>query len=448
MTRRPRASALLCAALLVLASVCTVAARAAGTAERKTSAEARQAELRERIRALKNELAKTESRRGEARDALRESEAAISDANRKLRDLARKQQATRTRLASALDERGRTEAEIGAERGRLADLVRAQYLASRQRPWQLLLSGENPNEVGRNLVYLGYFARARQSALARLEQSTQRLAALADAERERAEELARIAAEQDRERQTLEREKQRRMVTLQKVSDQVRAQRKEVGALERDAARLNGLIARLSKMIADEEEKRAHARREAARRTAQQQAAARKAEEKRAGPSGAAGSAAVAASRPDTPMPQDQEPDDEPWVDNGIRFAATRGKLRLPVHGEIVGRYGQARAESKMNWKGVFIGAPQGTEVRAIAAGRVVFADWLRGFGNLLIVDHGDQYLSIYGGNEAMYKQAGQAVKSGEPIATVGATGGADRTGLYFEMRHRGEPFDPLGWVR
>jgi septal ring factor EnvC (AmiA/AmiB activator) len=101
-----------------------------------------------------------------------------------------------------------------------------------------------------------------------------------------------------------------------------------------------------------------------------------------------------------------------------------------------------------MEAKGVFIRAPQGQPVRAIARGQVVYADWMRGFGNLLIVDHGENYLSIYANNESLLKELGDAVAPGEPIATTGSSGGNQETGLYFEMRHLGRAFDPLSWVK
>ena len=128
-------------------------------------------------------------------------------------------------------------------------------------------------------------------------------------------------------------------------------------------------------------------------------------------------------------------------------FDQLRGKLRLPVRGELTGRFGAPRGGTGMTLKGVFIRAAEGQPVRAIAAGQVVFADWMRGFGNLLIVDHGEKYLSVYANNESLLKQVGDPVAAGEPIATVGATGGSEQSGLYFELRHLGKPFDPLTWV-
>jgi septal ring factor EnvC (AmiA/AmiB activator) len=129
-------------------------------------------------------------------------------------------------------------------------------------------------------------------------------------------------------------------------------------------------------------------------------------------------------------------------------FARLRGLLRLPVRGELIGRFGTPRERGGAGAKGVFIRAAEGDPVRAVAPGRVVYADWMRGLGNLLIVDHGESYLSIYANNEALLKRPGEAVAAGEAIATVGASGGNEETGLYFELRHLGQAFDPLRWVQ
>jgi septal ring factor EnvC (AmiA/AmiB activator) len=130
------------------------------------------------------------------------------------------------------------------------------------------------------------------------------------------------------------------------------------------------------------------------------------------------------------------------------RFSTLRGKLRLPVTGELTGRFGAPRGATGIEAKGVFIRAPEGQPVRAVAAGQVVYADWMRGFGNLLIVDHGEAYLSIYANNDALLRQVGDVVAGGETLATTGASGGNEETGLYFELRHLGKAFDPLRWVK
>jgi septal ring factor EnvC (AmiA/AmiB activator) len=123
-----------------------------------------------------------------------------------------------------------------------------------------------------------------------------------------------------------------------------------------------------------------------------------------------------------------------------------KGKLRWPVAGRISMRFGARQAGGKLVSRGVRIRAPAGAEVRAIARGRVAYADWLRGFGLLLIVDHGNNYMSLYGNNRTLYKEVGEWVKGGEVVATVGSSGGQSSDGLYLEMRKKGRPFDPGPW--
>ena len=127
-------------------------------------------------------------------------------------------------------------------------------------------------------------------------------------------------------------------------------------------------------------------------------------------------------------------------------FVTLKGRLKLPVRGELMSRFGAAREEGA-TWKGLFIRAETGEPVRAVADGRVVYADWLRGFGNLLILDHGRRYMSLYAYNDGLLRQVGDTVRSGDTIASVGQSGGAGESGLYFELRHDGRAFDPLQWV-
>ena len=127
-------------------------------------------------------------------------------------------------------------------------------------------------------------------------------------------------------------------------------------------------------------------------------------------------------------------------------FEKLRGRLKLPVGGEVANRYGAARGEGG-TWKGLFIRTPTGETVRAVADGLVVYADWLRGFGNLLILDHGNGYMSLYGYNEGLLRQVGHKVRGGDPIAHVGQADGAEESGLYFELRREGKTFDPMSWV-
>ena len=148
-------------------------------------------------------------------------------------------------------------------------------------------------------------------------------------------------------------------------------------------------------------------------------------------------------ARTEPGLRNEQVPDTTPQEGS---FASQRGKLHLPVRGNIRIKFGTKRGEGPSS-RGLFILASEGAEIKAIANGRVVWANWMRGFGNLMIVDHGSQYLTIYGNNQSLLKRAGDAVKHGDTIAYAGNSGGNEESGLYFEMRHQGRAFDPLAWV-
>jgi murein hydrolase activator len=198
-----------------------------------------------------------------------------------------------------------------------------------------------------------------------------------------------------------------------RLSRDIARQRLEIGAMQRNETRLTTLIEQLAKLVA---------RPPVATRD---KSATPRAREER-------GARNESAAEPTTAA---------------RAFSTLRGQLVLPVRGELAGRFGSQRYDSGMTWKGLFLASRPGAPVKAVAAGRVVFADWLRGFGNMLIIDHGEGYMSLYGYNETLLKQVGDEIGGGDAVATVGNTGGSGDSGLYFELRHQGKPFDPLSWV-
>lgn len=379
--------------------------------------------LQQQLGALKRQLAAAEASQTEAADALAESEAAISAANRRLRELATERRRIEDQLAVLAERNRAVGGRLGAEERELAALVRAQVVAGRREPWQLLLAGANPNQIARDTAAYAYLARERSRLISQLEDRRAEIETLAAETRARQDELEAVVLDEEKGRRQLLAEQGARKKTLARLEVQIAAQRASIGKLERDEKRLASLVERIGALLAEQE------RRERAkvRRT----------------PAPTAKAAPAAPARPAAPASADA-----PAVG---RFGALRGKLALPARGEVVGRYGAPRpaegAGTAPTWKGLLIRAPQGSEVAAVAPGQVVFAEWLRGFGNLLILDHGDGYLSVYGNNESLYKSVGERVSIGETVASVGNTGGGEAPGLYFELRHQGRPFDPLKWM-
>lgn len=384
----------LCAAALFVA---VASPPAAAQTEQKAELE----ELRNRIEALQKELEKSEVSRSEAADALRESERAISKANRRLFELANERKSVNGEISQLREQAQGLEARIASERQSLAALIHRQYLAGQPESLRLMLNRQNANETARQLHYLGYVSRARAELIGSLRSNLDRLNSLTEQVRVESDRLRQLEHEETKQKKTLEKQKRARTGVLAKAADDIARQRKEISKLKADEQRLTELIRKLAEE-AEKRRKRARLRNQ---------------------------------SLPDASA-------------NSSAFAKLKGKLRLPVIGELTNRFGQPRADSGLSWKGLFIAAKEGDVVKAIAPGEVVYADWLRGFGNLLILDHGAGYMSLYGNNEALYKRVGDQLSAGDTIAAVGNSGGNENSGLYFELRHQGRPFDPMPWVR
>ena len=367
-------------------------------------------DLKGRIEALRRDMAAAEESKTYAADQLRETESAISNANRRLHELGAERTELKAELAD-LDAQGqRLDRQAGAQQNQLARLLNRQFVGGDSDALKLLLSGRDPNQSARDKYFLTQLSRAKADLIQQLRAVAAEKKRLADAARERQAQLAEIERRQQESRaQLLERKKQR-LTTLAAIAEKLKAQRREITTLKRDEQRLARLIEGLARIAAT----------------------------KKARPRVGAGDTATARA----PKLKSHDPGNV-----GGAFGALRGQLRLPVKGSIAGRFGSPRAEGGASWKGIFIRAAEGAEVKAVAAGAVVFSDWLRGFGNLLIIDHGDDFLSVYGNNESLLAAVGATVKSGESVATVGNSGGNPDSGLYFELRHRGQPFDPLKWA-
>ena len=364
-------------------------------------------DIRSRIEALRKQLTESESSKAEAADALKDSERAVSETSRKLYQISGQRREVNTSLSRLqLKIRG-VEDNIAAEQDTLGRLLYQQYVGGQSDAIKLVLNGEDPNEIARQLQYLSYVSRARAELLASLRENLADLEKLTGETRRKSSELHALQSEETSQMRRLEKEKAERQRVYVKVSDDIEKSRKQLSTLKRDEERLSQLIERLAKEAARKNSKKNG--KKPGKRIANQ-----------ALPSAESGSGA---------------------------FRDLKGKLRLPVIGELMNRFGGPRQDSGLSWKGLFISARAGREVKAIAGGQVVYADWLRGFGNLLILDHGDGYMSLYGYNESLLKQVGEEAKAGDTIAAAGNSGGNPDSGLYFELRYQGKPFDPIPWV-
>lgn len=425
-------------------------------------------DLKRRIRDLQKEMQQTEASRSGLADQVIESERAVSRVQRRLRELEAERLEAERQVAALEAEQQAVGSRINARQAELGDWLRRHYMYGAADGVAPLLAERDPNQIARDAHYLEHLGKARLQLIDGLRADLRETSARAAEITTRRDRLAGLEAEQRRQRGELETVHGQRRQALAALSAQLQTQRKEVGELQQDEQRLTRLIDTLVKRA------REAAAREAARRLAEQRAAEKRAAELRAAEQRAAAQRAAAQraaeqraaqarageidATPPKPAPEPPPRRAEPVVaevartpgptPTGVSFGQLRGQLHFPVRGELIGRFGAQRAEGGTTWKGVFIRAANGSDVRAVAGGEVVFSDWLRGYGNLLIIDHGSDYLSVYGNNDALLKEVGAAVRGGDVIASVGAGGGVADSGLYFEIRHQGRPLDPMQWVR
>jgi murein hydrolase activator len=385
MTMSPFRRFLLCALIFPLIAVGTAAEDA-----NPAKAEADLKAVRSQIDKVRAEMERDAGKRDQLTRELEESEKTVGSARGALEKLRRERAVHTARRAELAAERRNEEAALARDREALAGQIRAASMIGRQEPLKLLLNQRDPGQTGRVLVYYQYFGRARASQIAAINAHLDELAGL-DAQLAAEEQRLTMLEEQQRgEVAKLQSARERRGRALVSLESESKSRAKELERLKEQQGGLEKLVRELRRAL---------------------------------------------------------ERIDKFPTDSKDAFARLRGKLAWPVAGRLVASFGQIRAGG-VKWDGVLLAGTQGTPVRAVYHGRVVYADWLSGLGLLTIIDHGDGYLSLYGHNERLYKEVGERVTAGDTIATLGDSGGRPRPELYFEIRKAGKPVDPRPWFK
>ncbi|MBA3696066.1 MAG: peptidoglycan DD-metalloendopeptidase family protein [Methylotenera sp.] len=376
-------------------------------------------DVQQRLEALKKELDNSQEAHKDAADALKVSERAISEANKKLYQITQQQQQNKKTISQLDAQSLSVNGNLSEQQKLLSNQLYEQYIHGQQSYVQMILQSENPSEIARDVHYFSYVAKARAELINKMQGNLDRLNKLNNETAKALKEVAELKQKQIEERKVLQSQKQAKSKVVNSLSQQIASQRGEIKKLARDEKRLSQLVERLARIIPAKPKRNK---------------LTNSANNDKTEPS---------TKRNEAVANNDLVPT---YEYSGASFATLKGKLRLPVRGEVTNRFGASREDSGISWKGLFIKASEGTEVKSVASGRVVFADWLRGFGNLIIVDHGDGYMSLYGNNQAVLKQVGDSVKTGDILASVGNSGGNESNGLYYELRRQSRPFDPLSW--
>lgn len=386
----------LCRLPLLLAVVVLLVASASWAAK-QDSAAAKESELkamRARIESVRRSIQADAERRDTMVGELKEADEAIQGARLSLAEVRERRQAGEQELATLNAERLETEQMIADERAALAAEVRMAYMNGRGEQLKLMLNQQDPAQLGRVLHYYGYFGRARAARIAQIEDQLQHLALLAERIDAQMARLREIEAEHAREANNLSAARQRRARALKQLESKLENNNTRLQKMQSDARALERLVSEL-------------------RRAMEEAAKAQ-------------------------PKPKGGKAQPAP---------VGRGQWPWPVKGEVLARFGQQRAGGPLRWQGMVIGAAPGTAVRAPANGRVLYSDWLPGLGLLMVLDHGNGLMSLYGHNEQLFRKVGDTVSAGEVLGDVGDTGVEGRTGIYLEIRTGKRPVDPLNWL-
>lgn len=389
------------------------------------------ARVQDQIRASEKRIQLTREQRAQKEAELKKAEAEITELRGSVGEVRTDVQTRERKLQALRVERS----ERLLDRERQVENIKSDLrLAQRQGGddhYKLLLNQEEPQALSRLMKYYGYVQQARASRVAALNATLSRLEAI---EQEEQTELAQLKTLQGslQEKQTkLAVAQETRNQAIKVLSARIESEEDKITRLKRDQQNLQAVMDKLERVAREAAEREARRQQELARQQQLEQ-------EKRARD-------AVAQGKPVPPPPS--KPAATPVWSNEPDYRAMpySGRCSLPADGGIRSRFGSARAGG-LRWNGIVVAAAPGSPVRAVRPGKVAYADYLRGYGYLIIVDHGRGLMSLYGQNDRLHKKAGDPVAGNEVVATVGGGDGSEAAGLYFEIRHRGRPSDPAGW--
>jgi septal ring factor EnvC (AmiA/AmiB activator) len=378
-----RLTALLLAAALMSASPFAVPLVMGQAAADK---EADLKKVRTRIDRIRQSIQAEAGKRDRLTAQLKDAELDIQAKRQSLADIRNERRESERQLAELRREQQQTERKIAEERQQLSAALRLAYMNGSAEQLRLLLNQQDPSQMGRMLAYYGYFGRARAERIDAIRDQLEHLALVTERIARETERLKQVEANQADRVSALAQARKERSRQLASIQSTLKSRSDQLKRLERDAASLEKLIAELRRAVSD---------------------------------------------FPALP-PQG--------------FEKVRGKLPWPINGKLTARFGQLRAGGPIKWEGVMVAAPAGTQVRAPFHGRVVYADWLNGFGLLVVLDHGGGYMTLYGNHEEVYRKVGDMVAPGDPLGALAENGAGDQAALYVEVRKGKQPLDPRLW--
>ncbi|MET4890865.1 murein hydrolase activator EnvC [Morganella morganii subsp. sibonii] len=350
---------------------------------------------------------------------LKNQEKDIAAAGRELYSTQKTLKQLENEIATLSTEIKQLDSKQKAQRELLSKQLDAAFRQGRHQGVELIFKGEEGQRDERILAYYTYIGAAREKTIAELEETTQQLHARRQTEQQKRAEQKNLLGKQQTEKKKLDSARVARKSTLTELERSLKADQKDLLVMRENESQLRNKIAKA------EREAKARAEREAreAARIREKQAQAKK--------------------KGSTYTPTQ---DERSLMSRTGGLGRPAGQAVWPVRGPLLHRFGDS-ISGELRWKGMVIGAPEGTQVKAVADGRVLLADWLQGYGLVVVVEHGKGDMSLYGYNQSALVNVGDQVKAGQPVALVGNSGGQERPGLYFEIRRQGRTVNPQPWL-
>ena len=344
--------------------------------------------VRVQIKSIQKTLGLIESERNSVIGQLKTIERQYGQIAKSLEGLQTQSMALRQRLASIKARIGTLRTSVKQQGEMLADQLRSAYMMGREDRLKLLLNQDDPTRISRLLLYYEYLNRDRVLKLSNYQSELNELGRIENEHLRKSKQLAALLGRKKNEQKNLEQVRSTRNQVLASLDRELKNKGDKLSHLKANEQKITNLLLSIQRIMEN--------------------------------------------------FPLDESP--------SLPFHKMRGRLTWPVNGKLIKRFGARRIGGR--WDGVLIGATEGTPVRAISRGRVAYSDWLRGYGFITILDHGDGYMTLYAFNQSLYKEVGDWVDTGEVIASVGRSGGRSKPGLYFGIRKSGEPINPLTWCK
>lgn len=344
--------------------------------------------LKKNISEAQQRISRSEGEKNQLQDALRKTETELATLEKSIRHLTGDISQRQQQLQTLQQQESELAQQKRQQESSIGEQIAASYRMGREKNIKLLLNQEKPERLNRALVYADYFNKARVASLQQYQQTLQKIDDNKQAIAEQTQQLLNNKEQLLAKQQQLKSNYRQRNNTLASIQQTIKTDQQKLQQWQREQKQLEALLRSVNEAIAN------------------------------------------------IRLPGDAVP-----------FINTRGKLRWPTQGTRDNRYGKRRPPGDLRWEGIAFMAPAGQNVQAIHYGRVVFADWFRGKGLLMIIDHGDGYMSLYAHNQTLLRETGDWVSAGETIATVGNSGGLKQAELYFEIRHQGQPLNPSQWL-